>query len=278
MNLRLLLGLTATAFVMYAVLVFALQRRILYPGRAAILPAPDSSSFPVGFERVWLPTAGGRVEAWFLPASGNAAETEAGPNPAAIVLHGNAEFIDSWPELVTPLTGAGVSVILIEYPGFGRSEGSPSQASLVAAAEAGYDWLSSREDVDTDRIFAFGRSLGSGVAAALSQSRSLAALVLWSPFTSIGDLAWARFRLPPFLVRDSFDTRTALATYPGPVLLFHGRNDRTIPPSHSQALTETAAQSELVLWECGHNDCPPSWTAAWNDVIRFLGAEGVIDS
>ncbi len=277
MNLRLLLGLTLTAFVIYAAFFFALQRRILYPGRSASLPVPDPARLPEGLERVWLSTGGGRVEAWFLPANENSADSDGRPGPAAIILHGNAEFIDDWPELVTPLTAAGVSVVLVEYPGFGRSEGSPSQASLVAAAEAGYDWLAGRADIDPDHIFALGRSLGSGVAAILSESRSLAALILWSPFTSVGDLAWERFRLPPFLARDPFDTRRALTTYSGPVLLFHGRYDRTIPPSHSEALAEAAPQAELVLWECGHNDCPPSWMAAWDKVTQFLRSEGLID-
>lgn len=278
MNLKLVLGVAVTAFVLYAALIFALQRRILYPGRAVRLPAPNPATLPVGLERGWLSTVGGRVEAWFVPAKENTADSDAEPRPAAIILHGNAEFIDSWPGLVAPLTAAGVSVLLVEYPGFGRSEGSPTQASLVAAAEAGYDWLTSRDDIDPDRIFSLGRSLGSGVAAALSQSRSLAALILWSPFTSIGDLAWASLRIPPFLALDPFNSRKALATYPGPVLLLHGLNDRTIPPSHSAALAKVVPQAELIFWECGHNDCPPSWTLAWDQVIGFLTAKGLVDS
>src|SRR5690606_14605281 len=103
-----------------------------------------------------------------------------------------------------PYRELGLAVLLVEYPGYGRSGGSPSEASITRAALAAYDRLVARADIDPARIVLHGRSLGGGVVAVLSDARAAAALVLESSFTGVTAFA-SGMLLPPLLVRDPFD-------------------------------------------------------------------------
>lgn len=203
-----------------------------------------------------------------MPATGN----EGGRRPVVLVFHGNGEVIDFLPEQMEGFRRLGMHVLLVEYPGFGRSEGSPSEKSITAAAVAAYDAVLRREDVDKGHVVAFGRSLGCGAACALAGKRPVAFLILQSPFTSTRPFA-RRMLLPAFLVRDIFDNRAALARYSGPVLILHGRHDGIIPVAHGRELALVAPHAQLVELSCGHNDCPPDWGEFWRVVGDFLKAE-----
>ena len=96
--------------------------------------------------------------------------------------------------------------------------------------------------------------------------------MLLSPFASVSAIAWHSYRLPPALVLDRFDSRSAVVALGGPFLLFHGRHDPVIPYWHAAQLADARPDARLVSWECGHNDCPPSWDALWSEVGRFMTA------
>jgi len=262
------LAVLAMAYAGYAILLFAVQRWAMYPG-ARMTPVGPASSSPE-LVRIWLDVAAGGVEAWYVPAVKPRGEAPSVAGPAIILFHGNAEFIDDWPDVLGPLVGQGIPVLLVEYPGYGRSEGSPSQATILNAAAVGYDWIAARTEVDEDRIFGMGRSLGAAVAAGLSETRPLAGLILWSPFSSVGAIAWRSYGLPPMLVRDPFDSRRAVQRFEGPILIFHGRQDRVIPYRHATDLLSSSPRARLVSWECGHNDCPPSWPLLWTEIATFV--------
>src|SRR5262245_34995912 len=108
--LVILLGVAAVGM-----LAISNQRRILYPLRRA----PDASALvrAVDAEQVWLEAGGVRSEAWLLPARDGAR----GPAPLLIFTHGNGELIDDWPREFDEPRSWGVSVLLVEYPGYGRS-------------------------------------------------------------------------------------------------------------------------------------------------------------
>jgi fermentation-respiration switch protein FrsA (DUF1100 family) len=242
-------------------LLFVLQRSVLFPRPIAAGGTADPER--ARGERLWLEPPGGRVEAWLLPA----ARRGEGRRPLVLFAHGNGELIDHWLDELEPLRAFGVSVLLVEYPGYGRSAGSPSQASITEAMVLAYDLAASRPDVDPERIVGWGRSLGGGAVCALSRERRLAALVLESTFTSVRSMA-RRFGLPRFLVRDPFDNADALRGFAGPVLVVHGERDEIIAPDHARALHAAARRSELHLTRCGHNDCPRPWEL----LERFLAA------
>ncbi len=269
-----LIGVTAVllaAYVAYLSLLFVVQRRVMYPGAQATPRSASPEAIRHGVESLWLSTSSGEVEAWYLPA---ASTVERGP--AAVVFHGNAELALDSAAVLAHLSELGVAALYVEYPGYGRSAGSPSENSIVDAATVGYDWLVARPDVDSERVFALGRSLGAGVAAGLAQHRPVAALVLWSPFVSVGYLALRSYGAPPFLARDRYDTRRVLSTFGRPVLIFHGNRDQVIPYHHATVLAAAGKAATLVSWDCGHNDCPPSWRELWDPLTSFLQANRLL--
>ena len=258
-------------YVIYCSFLFLVQRKILFPH--GLIPAPSSSGVNIsGLEKLWIETEFEKVEAWFLPPTSNISTQRV---PAVIFGHGNGELIDFWPEELKKLSQLGIGVLLVEYPGYGRSDGSPSQQSITRTFIAAYDMLVSRDDVDSDRIILLGRSLGGGAVCALAPNRPSTALILMSTFTSVKAFT-ARYLAPKFLVRDPFDNLSVVKDYPGPILIVHGRHDEVIPFSHAKNLHKAAKNSKLVVYDSGHNDCPPDWHIFWQDVELFLRGAGFL--
>jgi pimeloyl-ACP methyl ester carboxylesterase len=230
-----------------AAAVVWIQRALMFPAPRAVLPSETVAS--AGGRSIWLEHEGGRTEAWFLPAH------RAGSGGVLVYAHGNGELIDHWLEEWEPLRDAGLAVLLVEYPGYGRSGGRPSAASIAAAMRAGYDWAVAQPGIDAKRVVAYVRSLGGGAVCLLAASREVGALVLESTFTSVADIARSR-GFPGFVVVERIESRGVVARFPGPILILHGEGDRVIPVSHARRLHDAAPQSELHTFACGHNDCP----------------------
>lgn len=259
----------ASIYAVYCVLLFIVQRQVIFP-RYMIPdpPAPDYES--LGVEPLWLEASFGRVEGWYLPPK--SAER---PAPAVIFGHGNGELIDYWPSELGRFASMGIGLLLVEYPGYGRSAGAPSQESISEAFTLAYDRLISRPDVDAARIILFGRSLGGGAVCDLALKRPSAALILMSAFKSVKAFA-GRYLAPAFLIRDPFDNLAAVREYPGPVLVIHGNADEVVPFDHGRALHAAARSGKMIVYQAGHNDCPPDWAGFWRDVEEFLRAAGVL--
>ena len=239
------------------------QRRLLFP-RPSVVGAPER---PEDALQVWLPTSAGQVEAWYLAPAG----APAWPAPTIIFFHGNGELIDFLPADFAEPRRWGVGVLLVEFPGYGRSGGAPSQHTITEVVLAAHDWTQTQEMIDSRRVIAYGRSLGGAAAAILAAQRSTAALVLESTFTSVRTFAHD-FWLPEFAVLDPFDTLSLLISYGGPVLILHGNRDEIVPLHHAEELVRVARHSEFELLSCGHNDCPRPWSR----VRTFLVARGAI--
>ncbi len=266
--MHLLLKTISWLLLLYAVycgLLFVLQRQILFPRSAIPLPMQSDPKI-VGLEKIRLDVGFGKVEAWFIPP---VAGQTAAPAAAVIFGHGNGELIDFWPDKLEGFARLGIALLLVEYPGYGSSAGSPSQDSITQIFVAAYDDMASRKDIDSSRIVFFGRSLGGGAVCALAQRRSAAALILMSTFTGVHSFT-KRFLVPSFLVRDPFDNLSVVRNYPGPVLVIHGRHDEVIPFSHGKALYKAVQKGKMIAYNAGHNDCPPDWKVFWHDVASFL--------
>jgi fermentation-respiration switch protein FrsA (DUF1100 family) len=243
---------------------WAIQRYVTFPR------PPDNAWNPEartdnGGEQLWLDADGARVEAWYLPPTAGSP-----PTPLIIYAHGNAELIDMRAADFATLRAGGIGVLQVEYPGYGRSAGSPSESSLTAALVAAYDWAAHEPRVDARRIAGYGRSLGGGAIAQLAARRTLVALIFESTFYNFEDVVM-EYGVPRWLLINHFDTGAVVRKYPGPVLLMHGTRDRVFASENAERLAEAAGRSTLHLDACGHNDCPRHWEL----VRRFLAQNGV---
>jgi pimeloyl-ACP methyl ester carboxylesterase len=265
-----LIGGAFLIYAAYCTLLFVMQRQVLFP-RYMIPTPPPPDVKTLRIEPWLLETSFGKVEAWYLPP----AAADGRPAPAVIFGHGNGELIDYWPNELRGFPSMGVGLLLVEYPGYGRSAGSPSQESISEAFILAYDRLAARPDVDASRMVLFGRSLGGGAVCDLALKRPSKALILMSCFKSVSAFA-IRYLAPSFLIRDPFDNLAAVRQYQGPVLVIHGESDEVIPFGHGQALHRAARNGKMIVYPAGHNDCPPDWAVFWRDVADFMRENGIL--
>ncbi len=124
-------------YVIYCAVLFLFQRRIMFPTEAFPPTGVDPPPLP-GLERIWLEMPEGKIETWYLPPDPG---TTTGPSPAVIFAHGNGELIDYWPQALKRFNSMGIGLLLVEYPGNGRSGGKPSHESVTATFGAAHDLL-----------------------------------------------------------------------------------------------------------------------------------------
>jgi len=262
-SVRVILGLIVAAPLVLIASVHFLQQWGTFPAPPGGAQPPRAFQSARG-EVIWLEVDGDRVETWLLPGAAP------GPAPLLMYTHGNGELIDFWADKFAEVRKTGINVLLVEYPGYGRSGGKPSERSVTATLLAAYDHFAKEPRIDAGRIFGHGRSLGGGAMAQLAARRPLAALILESSFTSVAEILHG-YHIPDWLISNRFDTRAVLAAYRGPVLILHGSHDVNVPVAHALGLKAAAPAATLHFMNCGHNDCPPQWEL----VLGFLAANGV---
>jgi fermentation-respiration switch protein FrsA (DUF1100 family) len=237
-------------------MVLSLPGRFL--DRMIFQPSHDVGTLPeqlaVDVEEVFLESEDGvRVHAYYLPASG--------ASRAILFLHGNAG--NAWHRLpnALELSRRGADVLLLDYRGYGRSEGVPSESGVYADARAALAYVISERGIPEHRILLFGRSLGGAVAIDLAQERGLAGVILESTFTTAADVSRELLR-PPFgwlaapLCYGRFDSRSKIRSLRSPLLFFHGDQDEIIPVQLGRRLFEAAPQPKAfeTIVGAGHND------------------------
>lgn len=212
---------------------------------------------------VFLPTADGtRVHAWHAKSG----------SPLVLYFGGNAEEV-SWMIEAVGVEAPNASWLLIDYRGYGQSEGSPSEKALVADALALYDHAAKLPGVDSKRIYAFGRSLGSGPAVALAAERGLAGLVLVTPFDSLVAVAKRYYWYLPvdWMLKHRFDSIKLAPRLRTPLLCLIAERDEVIPAVHAERLFEAwgGPKRKLLLPGANHNttDSAPQF---WPAIREFL--------
>jgi fermentation-respiration switch protein FrsA (DUF1100 family) len=267
---RVLITFSALAAGYLVVLIFAwfAQRQVVWP--MSVEEAVDRP-VPPGAEVVWLPIPGGRVEGWFFPAQGASAKR---PAPAVMFFHGNNEVLDHCLEYAETYPLWGLSLLLVEYRGYGRSGGSPSLAAVRSDMIRFFDHLVERPEVTPRRIVFHGRSIGGGVAADLAAHRTPAAMILAATFTNLESM-FRRYGIPGILVRDRYDTVAALETMDVPVLVLHGERDNIIPVAQGRRLGRSGPRTTYVELDCNH-DLPADWPSFERTIRGFLCREGFL--
>ncbi len=256
--LRIVLGL-ALGYVVVALLAWLLQERLAFPAPRGTVPDPKRLGIDNG-ERIELVMDDGtKLAGWYLKP------VEAGNTsfPALLWFYGNGENIAGIYPVLRDFQPPGAALLVLDYPGYGGSQGRPTEAALYAAADAAYAALAARPGVDVRRIYVYGRSLGSAVATYVAARHAVAGLVLESPFTSAVAMARHLYRvLPAFVVRLSLDNLATIGAVRCPVLLLHGTADRLVPTAMGMQVAAAAGGRgpgpgpvEVVLIHgAGHND------------------------
>ena len=236
-------------FLVFSGLMFFFQNRFVF------MPGSDDRGSPddlgMAFEQVTLTAADGtKIDAWYVPSDEAGART-------VLVCHGNAGNITYRLGTIQTFHLLGVNVLIFDYRGYGRSEGTPSEAGTYQDAAAAWDYLVTTRNVAPERIVIFGRSLGGGVAAHLAGEHTPGALILESTFTSVPDAAARIYWFLPvrWLCRISYDTASLIGQIDCPVLVVHSRDDEMMPFEFGQALYEAARGPKQFLEIHGsHNE------------------------
>ena len=223
------------------------ERLIYFPLRDLYADPADAG---LAFEEVRLTTDDGvRLHAWYLP------HPEA--RGALLFLHGNAGNISHRLDSLAIFHRLGLATLILDYRGFGLSEGSPNEAGTYLDADAGWRHLVAARGYPPERIVVFGRSLGGAVAAHAAARHRPAGLIVESTPTSLVALGaelypWLPVRL---LARNRYPVRETLDRYPGPVLVAHSRHDEIVPFHHAEGLLAgLGARGRLLELRGGHND------------------------
>lgn len=215
----------------------------------------------------WRPRGLAIEEANFQAADGVALHGWYVPHPrpkaAVLFLHGNAGNITHRIEILRALHArVGVSVLIFDYRGYGRSSGKPSERGILADARAARDWLARREKIRPADVALMGESIGGGAAVDLAATDGARAMVLESTFTSLPDVAachywWLPVRL---LMRTRLDSLAKIAAYHGPLFQSHGDADTIIPFAMGRRLFEAANEPKQFMTISGrdHNDPRPA--------------------
>ena len=240
-------------YVVLSVVLWTLQERITFPAPRSPLPDPIQA---VGSgERVELRMQDGtRLVGWYLPPESGRGRA---PSAALLWFYGNGETIGAiWP-IIRDFRPRNAALLVIDYPGYGASEGRTTEAGIYEAGDLAYHALIKRPEIDAHRIYVYGRSLGSAAATHTAATHDVAGLILESPFTSARGMAARHYRIfPTFLVRLGLDNIGRMPRIHCPTLLFHGTTDMLVPIKMGQDVAAAAGGPvEFVMIEgAGHND------------------------
>ncbi len=182
--------------------------------------------------------------------------------PVLLWSHGNAEDLGSLAPLLAEIHAEGFAVLAYDYPGYGLSEGSPTEQGCYDAVEAAFTYLTAEEGVRSSDIILVGQSVGSGPACWLAEREETGGLILISPFRS----AFLTVTRIPLFPGDKFRNIKRIGHIGKPLLVIHGENDRTIPFAEGKALYERhpGPKRFLAIPGARHNTI---WHAGFEDII-----------
>jgi fermentation-respiration switch protein FrsA (DUF1100 family) len=195
-------------------------------------------------EDVQLTTADGvRLHGWYCtPQVGrNGALESIETKRTLLFLHGNAGNISHRYEIIEDFVKLPLNVFIIDYRGYGKSEGSPSEEGLYADARAAWDYLTTVRGIPATQIVIFGESLGGAVAIDLATKMQACGLVVQSSFTSIADMTAELLPfVPRFILRTKMDSLTKIEQVSCPKLFIHSQADEIIPYRLGRRLFDAA--------------------------------------
>lgn len=244
------------------------MRQMIYPSPA--IPVGDP---PTGLEEVTIPLGdGSKVVGWYR----GSAKSD-GVRPAVLFFHGNGENLETMRMSATfeQLDQLHSPYLVVDYPGYGRSSGIPSERSLKEAGLVASRWLGDRHPDSS--LVVCGWSLGAAVAIFLAaETDGVDGLIAISAWTSLRDVAAIHFPnwMVGVLLRESYDSALLVEQVQQPTLLIHGGRDQIIPVLQGRALKANMPHSAwLEIDLAGHNDLL-SYPQVWQAIQEFLNLVG----
>jgi len=226
------------------------------------------------FEDVYFKTQDGlTLNGWFIRSPGARA--------TFLFFHGNAGNISHRLEKISLFHELGVNVFIIDYRGFGKSEGKPSEEGIYKDALAAYEYLMTRNDIDHKVLVSYGDSLGAVASVYAASKKRFAALVVDSSFSSSADMSKTIFPfVPKFLLATKMDSAARVKTITIPKLFIHSINDEIIPFRLGKKLFDAAsAPKEFLEITGGHNtNHVDSREKILNALREFLKRQDLIQS
>jgi fermentation-respiration switch protein FrsA (DUF1100 family) len=254
-----------------AMLLFLENLLVYRPSSAADWLAPPEDS---GIEDVYVTSSDStRIHGWWCPDTTS--------DVALLYCHGNAGNVSHRGGSIVKLRKElACSVLIIDYPGFGKSEGKPTEPGCYAAADAAYQWLVDEKKCAPKKIVLYGASLGGGVITDLASRKDHRALVLIKTFTSMpavaSDIYWWLPAPTRLLMTNQFDSLSKIGGIHRPVFIAHGTADSLIPYAHGKRLFEAANEPKFFFEMPGadHNHGLPP---AMFDLLRTFLRENPVD-
>jgi hypothetical protein len=273
------LRVAVLAYLGVALVIFAIQDYLIFPGASTQGQRDAILTQGYGNELLSLHTAGGtKIAALF----GKALQSDGQPladvhnRPSVIYFYGNGSCMAYSTEVFDHVRRLGANVIIVEFEGYGMSAGKPSEKGCYAAADAAYDYLLGRNDIDANKIVVMGWSLGAAAAIDLASRRPVVGLVTLSAFTSLRDMAHQVIPWLPtsLLLKYRFDNVGKLPRISCPILIIHGIDDDIVPFEMAQRLADSAngKAARMNIQGAGHNDIfDAGGEKLWIRLGKFLG-------
>jgi fermentation-respiration switch protein FrsA (DUF1100 family) len=246
--LQSVLFIVITVWVSLCLLIYFFQDKLIYFPHKKIEVTPAAISLQ--HEDITLVTNDSvQLNAWWIPH----------PDSRATLLffHGNAGNISHRLNSIDIFHQLGLSVFIIDYRGYGKSTGTPSEQGTYIDAETAWNYLVKEKNIPPENIIIFGRSLGGAVAAALAEKHSSLALIVESSFASITDIGKHYYPYLPtrLLARIKYSTISRMPNIKAPVLIIHSTEDDIIPYKNGKLLYEAAKEPKSFLQINGdHNN------------------------
>ena len=243
----------------------SIVRQFLYHPTRLATEAPLPSYARDAEERFFNSDDGARLHALHWPATPG--------RPTILFFHGNAQSVFEWALIREDFLPLECGLLLVDYPGYGKSTGSPSEASLYACGHAALKFAEQSLHLSDNYLILFGKSLGGGVVCEIAQQRAFKAVVLESTFTSIPAVARNLIPILPadaMLRTERYDSIEKIGAFKSPVLVIHGEKDNLIPVSEGKKLfVRASSPKSLYLAEnAGHNDVSMMEGTRYGQTIR----------
>ncbi|MGD0336150.1 MAG: alpha/beta hydrolase [Candidatus Omnitrophota bacterium] len=256
--IRFLFIASAIVLVLFLYLKFQEKKGIYFPQKGLEI-FPSAIGLP--YEEVDFITKDNiRINGWFIP--------HPGARYTFLFFHGNAGNIANRLEKIKILQAVGVNIFIIDYRGYGKSQGSPQESGFYKDAEASYKYLRERYNIAPPEIILYGESLGTAVAIELATKEKVGGLILEGAFSCGRDMAKRIYPfLPRFIFTDSYDSLSRIKRIKEPKLFLHSRQDEIVPIILAQKLFGAAVNPKyFVELKGGHNNL------FWDSADKYLSA------